>query len=268
MVRLVFVVIAGASLGLAQPRIDWKAQVEKGASSDERQRAWARENGMQILKAICHEKEEYVRGELPGLAEQLKSSNAEIQVQAAGFFYMLSHCRADSEQLFSGSLYAVLSEFALSDAAIKARSNATRAIAESKPDVPSGFLTFFKKQISTGKRELAGPAIFGVTRLADREPEAAQAIHEILNLTAGPDYRPIVIDAIGVINVRSLVIARDLGALISVKDRALTLKVLNTLQRLGKPAIEVNQIQLNGLAASEDKELKEFAAGLLKQLAQ
>src|SRR5690242_10574455 len=101
MLRLAFFVIAGASLGFAPQGIDWKAQVEKGTSQDERQRAWARENGMQILKTICHEKEEYVRGELPGLAEQLKSSNPEIQVQAAGFFYMISHCRSDSEQLFS-----------------------------------------------------------------------------------------------------------------------------------------------------------------------
>jgi hypothetical protein len=223
---------------------------------------------MQIINTICHAKEDYVRGELPALAEQLKSTNPEIQVPAAGFFYMLSYCRSDSEQLFSGTWYSVLSEFALSDGAIKARSNATRAISESKPDVPSGLVTFFKQQMSTGKRELAGPAIFGLARLADRDPEVAQILHEILSKPSSPDFRPFVIDSVGIANVKSPLLVRDLGTVISAKDRTLSLKVLRTLQRLGKPAIEVNRIELSGLAASEDKELKDFAAALLRQLTQ
>jgi hypothetical protein len=267
-IRLAFVLQIGAGLGLCLTHIDWKAQVQTGASPDESQRAQARENGVQILNTICHEKEDYVRGELPGLAEQLKSSNPEIQVQAAGFFYMLSHCRSDSEHLFSDISYTVLSDFAISDGAIKARANATRAIAESKPYVPPSFVSFFIKQIDTGRRELAGPAIFGLARLADVEPEAVRMIHKILTQTASPDFRPVAIDSIGMVNVKSPVVIHDLGTVISMQDRPLTLKILNTLQRLGKPAIEVNQSQLNGLIGSGDKELSDFAAVLLKQLAQ
>lgn len=265
MYRLPFLCLLLSTRVFCQAHIDWKAQFEAGATPDESVRSKARETGYAIVNQLCEAKPEFVATELPGAVEQLKSSNPEIKTQASGLFPVLNYCRRDTEQLFSG-LYPAFVSLAQSDAPILARANAIRAIADSKPNVPTRFVAFFKQQVDTGNSALAEPAIYGLARLADREPEAAQSLHQILIKPGKPDFRLNVVASMESANVKSPLLIRDFNAILVVKDRSLTLAALRTIAHIGKLAVEDNQTQLHELASSEDPEIKAFAANLLKRL--
>ena len=269
MSRLLLLLIAVCSPVFCQSHFDWKAQFEAGANPDEAVRSKARETGYVAFNRLCEGKPDFVAQELSQIAEQLESNNPEIKVQASGVFSVLNLCRQDTQQLFSG-LYPAFVRLAQSNAPILARANGIRAIAESKPQVPTGYVDFFKQEVDTGNRNLAGPAIYGLLRAADREPEAVAVLHGLLinpiTHPGTPDFRLSVLKSMQGVPVKSAILIRDFNVILASKDRSIVLAALDAIARIGKPAIEDNQIQLNTLTHSDDAEIRGMAAELLKRL--
>jgi hypothetical protein len=223
-----------------------------------------------ILPKLCSGKTELVAPEIPGLAREMEDSNLQVRIEASAFLFTTARFRSDSATVLAAAI-PVFVDHAQHDTVPETRRNCVGALAELKPEIPVEALPLmlnFAEGNDTAAAVQPG-AIWGLARMANSHPEAAQALCKILTQNDPVAKKKSAIEAISANGVTDAQLLAALGGFLSDTSAGLQRAALLAINRYGSYAVTINREQLaKFIKTSTDKDLAALAQRLLDRAEQ
>jgi HEAT repeat protein len=259
-----YLTVAFATLQVHAQQIDWANFFRDLVSRDHAvQNAALEKMANDILPKLCSGKAELIAPEIPGLIKEMEDSNPEVRVETSAFLFTMARFRPDSEIVLAAAI-PVFMDHAQHDTESQTRRNCANALAELKPEVPAQALPLML-QLADGNDAAVQPgAIWGLARVANSHPQAAQALGEILTQNDSATKKKLAIGAIGANHLSDTRLIAALGGFLSDNNPDLQRTALLAINRCGGRAVAVNREQLARFAeTSTNKDLAALARRLL-----
>lgn len=227
------VLILAACFPAVGQQIDWAKFFQEELSHDRAvQSAALRLAASHVLPTLCSGRADIVAPEIPGLIEQLQQSNPQIRLQASAFLFTVARFRSDSAAVLAPAV-PVFIDHTEHDAVPQTRRNCVNALAELKPDMPTETLPLMLSLIAGSDTAVQPGAIFGLARMANSHPEAAQALRDILSQKDSTGRKKWVIRALPAAAVRDVELLTALGAFLSDRSAELQRAALLAISLIG-----------------------------------